>query len=530
MRRREPRTTAEQGPATIDGALAALDADELRELIRDVLLELDDRTLGRIHNELIDRAARNDSAWTPSVPSSDLISAVHAFVEGAKHAGYADPSDVDDYLRHGTNAFLGKDYSNAFVIFRALLIPVGTANIDLGQHEMVDEVLAVDVSACAVQYVVSMYMTASPADRAKAVLAAIRDVEDVGYFWEPLREMEHVAVEPLSDFLEFLPRWREVIESSIASDRGGDPQSNSARWLREVVQRMDGAAGLAELARSTSNDDDLRAWCRRLALQKDWSAALAAYEEASAIVGDSVYARGEFLDGAALAAQELGGEDLATRLERAWRGAPSFRRLCRWLGSSGDEEVATSRAREALESSPKEAHRQRALLHVVVGDLEAAARSLAAAAGLGWSDEEHPGHLLFSLFQNLLDKTPAASSFAGSEIDADSLEWMNSDGDQVSLATPGVDKVLEIAGINEEPEIAVRRALLEAMRRAAENRLAGLIENKRRRHYGHGAQLVATCAALGSSTEANDWVAKIRTRYRRYPALRRELDERLSGA
>lgn len=530
MRSRGPRAGAEQDVATTDGALAALDADELRELMREVLLEFDARTQGRIRNKLIDRAARNDSAWTPSVPSNALISSVHSFVERAKQVGHADPSDIDDYLRHGTNSFLGKDYSNAFVIFRTLLIPVGAAAIDLGQHEMVDEVLTMDVSACAVQYVVSMYMTASPAERAKAVLAAIRDVEDVGHFWEPLREMEHVAVEPLSDFLEFLPRWRELIESDIASGHSRSAHSNSARWLREVVQRMDGAAGLADLARSTRKDDDLRAWCRGLALQKNWKAALTAYEEASRIVGDRVYSRGEFLDGAALAAQELSSKDLATRLEQAWRGAPSFRRLCRWLGSSGNEEVATSRARVALESCPKESYRQRALLHVVVGDLKAAAKSLATAAGLGWSDEEHPGHLLFPLFQNLLAETPATGSFAKGGMNTDPLEWMNSDSDQVSLATPGVDELLEIAGIHEQPEISVREALLEAMRRAAENRLAGVVENKRRRHYGHGARLVATCAALGSSTEASDWVAKIRARYRRYPALRRELDERLSGA
>ena len=123
-----------------------------------------------------------------------------------------------------------------------------------------------------------------------------------------------------------------------------------------------------------------------------------------------------------------------------------------------------------------------------------------------------------------------ACSFMEGEMDADPLEWMNSDGDQVSLATPGFDELLVIAGIKEQPEIAVRTALLEAMRRAAENRLAGVIENKRRGYYGHAAQLVATCVALGSSSEANDWVVKIRTRYRRYPALRRELDERLSGA
>jgi hypothetical protein len=114
-------------------------------------------------------------------------------------------------------------------------------------------------------------------------------------------------------------------------------------------------------------------------------------------------------------------------------------------------------------------------------------------------------------------------------MDADPLESMKADGDQVLLATPEVDDVLEIAGVKKQPEIAIRWTLLEAMRRATENRLAAVTRNKRRRHYGHGAQLVATCAAFGSSTEAKDWVAKIRSRYRRYPALRRELDERLSG-
>jgi uncharacterized small protein (DUF1192 family) len=107
---------------------------------------------------------------------------------------------------------------------------------------------------------------------------------------------------------------------------------------------------------------------------------------------------------------------------------------------------------------------------------------------------------------------------------------MNADPDQARLATPEVDDLLELAGVNEKPEVSVQRVLLEAMRRAAENRLAGLTENKRRRHYGHGAQLVATCAALLSSSEANDRVATLGTEFRRYPALQREFDDRVGRA
>jgi len=507
-----------------------MDADELRKLVRDMLVELDDRARGLIVNEVVDRAARNSSAWTPSAPSDEFVASVVAFAEAARRVGCADPSDVDGYLCEGVNAFLGKDYPAAFLIFRELLIPISVGDIDLGQHEMVDEVLAVDVSACAAQYVVSMYMTAAPANRAKAVRAAIGDVEGVGHFWQPLLEMERVAVEPLPELDDFLPRWRKIIEEGVADERLSDWETHLDRWLREVVQRMEGASGLANLARSTRRADDLRAWCRMLVEARDWKAALAAYEEAAEIVSDKAYSRGEFLDGVALAAQELGRKDLPARLEKAWRDAPSMLRLRRWLGSSGSKAVAIRRARAALESCAKKAHRQRALLHVIVGDLGAAAKLLVAAPGLGWSDSEHPGQLLFPLFQRLLGGTPEPSPFRGRRMDIDELEWMSADGDEAQIATPEVEEILEVAGIKGPSDVGARAAVLKAMRRAAENRVAGVTENKRRRSYGHAAHLVAACVALDLSSETDDWVAGVRDAYRRYPALQRELDDRLGRA
>ena len=97
--------------------------------------------------------------------------------------------------------------------------------------------------------------------------------------------------------------------------------------------------------------------------------------------------------------------------------------------------------------------------------------------------------------------TPAQSPLSGRGMDANPLERMSADRDQARLATPEVDDILEIAQVEEKPDVAVQRALLEAMRRAAKKSAAGVTENKRRRHYGHAAQLVATCAALGSVYE-----------------------------
>ncbi len=532
---RHKGTEPKSDSSNIAAALAAMDANQLREIIRDVLLELDDRAHGRVVGSIIERATRNASGWMPASPSDDAVSKVVSFAEAAKRVGYADPSDVDDYLQQGANAFLSKDYTAAHQIFRALLLPISEVEIDLGQHEMVDEVLGTDVDKCAAQYVVSMYMIAEPDQRVQVVAAAIAEMSGVGHFWEPLHEMERVAVEPLTDLDEFLPRWRALIEDNAKTERRNDWDTDQDRWHREVVQRMEGADGLAKIARSTKRSDDLRAWCRMLVESRDWKAALTAFDEAAEIINDKEYSRGDFLDGAALAAQELGRKNLPSRLDRAWREAPSMLRLRRWLGSAGSKRVVRRRAAQALAGCPKKAHRQRAFLHVLVGDHSSAARQLAAAPGLGWSNGEHPGHLLFPLFDQLLGgkslgTSPDIAHLSRRGMDIDELEWMSADSDEPRLAAPTVHEIIKLAGVEQPLQVGDRDAVLLAMRKAAEKRLTGVTENKRRRYYAHAAQLVATCADVDQTPDTSQWVAGIRDEYRRYPALQRELNSHLRRA
>jgi hypothetical protein len=113
--------------------------------------------------------------------------------------------------------------------------------------------------------------------------------------------------------------------------------------------------------------------------------------------------RGELLDGAALAAQELGRPDLGKRLEAAWRAAPTMTRLLRWLAVDGDEyERIRSKAAKSLALCPTTAARQIGLLRVLVGDITGAAAVLAKSPGLGWSNPDHPGHALFPVLALLL--------------------------------------------------------------------------------------------------------------------------------
>ena len=94
---------------------------------------------------------------------------------------------------------------------------------------------------------------------------------------------------------------------------------------------------------------------------------------AATMVGKSHW-RGELLDGAALAAQQLGRSDVPKRLEAAWRAAPTLIRLLRWLAADGPTPtVLRAKAKKALTRCPRTAGRQLGLLRVLTGDLRAAA-------------------------------------------------------------------------------------------------------------------------------------------------------------
>lgn len=518
----------------IQAALAAMGVDELREVIRDVMRELDDLAWERAATAIVNRAARGGSGWVPAALEEADVAAAIAFAEAAKSLAHAHPEDVDDHLRLGTAAFLRQEYAVAQRIFGALLPPLASGEIDLGQHEGVDEVLSVSASECAVQYAASVYMTADPARRAPLVRAAIREVSAIGYLAEPIQEMERVATD-LPGLAQFLPEWRAILEREAGVTRHGSADGDVARWLREAVRRMEGPAGLAGVARSTKHVDDLLAWCEGLMDAGDWAAVMAACEEAADLLTDRdrEAVLGWFLDGAALAAHALGIGDVSPWLERAWCGQPTMPRLLRWLGCQRAEDVFEQRVTQALQACPQWAQRQRAFLHLLHGDVERACQLLTEAAGLGWSNAEHPGPLIFPLFQALLSgkvRIPQVLGLADVGADSGELEWpISIDDAEPRLATPQVEDLLRAAGLADRLEARWRPMVLSAMRSVAEKRLAAVSEQKRRRSYGHAASLVASCVACDESPEVRRWAGALRERYRRFPALRTEFDRRIGS-
>jgi hypothetical protein len=534
MKRRN-YSAPKSGLSNIEGAVAALNAEDLRDLIRAVICRLDDKEVSWFANAIIERASRGRTGWQPSGPTDEGVAEVLAFAEAAKRTGYADPSEVDDYLREGSNAFLGGNYHAATRIFRALLLPLSEGEIDLGQDEMFEEALGVDAADCAAQYIVAVYMTSAPDRRADAVFKAIENMREVGSFLNLLEEMERVEVEPLTDFDVFLLQWRALVQEAVKDERDHEWDSEADHWLREVVLRLEGADGLAGIARSSRRSEDLRAWCRALMDGGDWNAALAANKESAVIVGDKNHSQGDFLDDAALAARVLGRQDLPKYLETAWRKAPSLLRLRRWLGSSGSKGTLKKRAAAATRACPKQAHRQQAFLQVLLGDYASAAKLLAAAPGLGWSDSEHTGHLLFPIFCRLLgDHSPYPDREArhpdildNHVMDIDELKSLSLDRNDPCLPNPSIDEILDFAGLDAVKSDDERDGLIRAMQKAARKRIEGVAQHKRRRHYGHAASLAAACAAVDKSPGMSEWITAIRSDYRRFPALQREFDRYL---
>lgn len=190
MRRRRQRPPEDPD---IDPALEAMTAPELRATIRAVLGELDEDAKASAIDTLVVRATKGTSGWRPTRPSRRFVEEAKLFAEAARQVGYADPADVTDYLHRASKAFLAGDHASARAVFEAILDPIATVDIDLGQHELVEEVLGVDAHACVAQYVTSVYTTTPLAERVAAVLAAIEHVQGVSALLSPIKDMEDVS-------------------------------------------------------------------------------------------------------------------------------------------------------------------------------------------------------------------------------------------------------------------------------------------------------------------------------------------------
>jgi tetratricopeptide (TPR) repeat protein len=537
------------GSFDIPSALGALDADALRALFLEALaaLELGPRT--QLEDALLRHAVKAGGGWRPEVPAPQIVEQAQSFVaSAARDRSEADPAEVDFYLREGVKASLAGDHETARVILGAVLPPIATGAIYLGQEEMVDDVLSVDLHDCVVRYVAAVYHTTPTAGRADAVFDALHAAPRLTYVHEPLAAMERATIAPLPDVDAFLPAWQARLERASAGP-GDTWETDEERWLREAVGRHGGIAGLERLAKATKQPEAVRSWCEAVLATGDLARALVTYEEAARLV-PSAPGVGALLDAAAFLAFALTRDDAPARFEAAWRGAPSLRRLLRWLLVDAPSANAIRvRAEAVRKAAPSLSPYLQGALHILRGDIDAAAALLAKAPGLGWSRGEHPGYLLFAAFTWLLGGAPegslraeaitaiarpAADLFDAAEPTANETVAMNARPRALDLTRPSFLYALLRAEVAQSLTPDGRRAAQAALRAAAIARVEGVVEKTRRNHYGHAARLVACCVELESKGQKTitpaPWVEGLRQRTRRYPSFQAALQDALERA
>ena len=197
-----------------------------------------------------------------------------------------------------------------------------------------------------------------------------------------------------------------------------------------------------------------------------------------------------------------------------------------------DPAAVAKRAEMARAACPRGAGRLQGLLAVLAGDLEGAASLLARAPGLGWSRDDHPGHVLFPVLSWALGGEPPGSLReaiaaplhrpAGTV-----LEVATTDGlEEPRLDTPAVVTVLRAAGVPGDVRPRFGRPFTTPCARL--RRRASTACCARGAAVTTGTPLVACFVDLDAD-RAVRWAADVRERTRRFPAFRAALDDSLAG-
>jgi tetratricopeptide (TPR) repeat protein len=497
----------------------------------------------REHRALLDRlrvAVVRAGGKLPRAEDPGLVEEVRAWCHRALEEGYAAPDQVDQLLSRAGRAFLAGDRARAAAAFGALFELLGEAN--LGQDAMVGEVLATDLAEAAARYLAACYESAPPAKRADALWAALETARDAVRLEEPLAAMEGALLGEPSDLRAFLPRWVDWLRARVAPPRDRLASLDMpVAALREAVGRLEGVDGLGRLARERGDECSYSDWARALAEAGRWDEAIAALEEAAASRELRPWAA-RFHDDAARVAFHAGkSAETARILHAAWRARPTVARLLRWLGAeSPDPAVGEDKTRDEIEALRRRVLRApcaaAATLRLLAGDYRGAAAALAKADGLGWSSEEHPGHVIFPALLFIVTHGQAPSRRSEPAAKVIEAGWVGS-----SLSETLDEELSLFHGLLPPPPRLSLRSCLEkgiarhplspeqrskvvaALRQAAARRVEAVVAKKRRGAYHHAGLLAAACAAIGDPSApaaGSAWLAALAASFPRQSAFK----------
>lgn len=469
----------------LDRHLAPLSREELRDVIRGVWADLEPSDRDRLERTLARAAAARGEL---QLEDPDLARDVAAF---AGRHGYADPRAVDALFARILRASIAGHHAVVRSSVEALLPPLASLEIDLGQDEMIDDVLTTSIHAVGASYLRSVYCTTELGARPDALADAIEFFEPLAAVGRPIAAMQEVSPAPLPDLDAFLPRWLERVQTDQKS-----PSRRDEGILREALLRTGGPDALAAYARDHRDPLAFADWLALLISDGRLEQAMAGATEAAQVVGRY---GADFHDLAARLAVCVGA-DPAPALEAAFAVEPSYPRLARLLAGApaGAERVA--RARE-VGRRVSQIPALRGLLALVRGDYTAAAKVIGSPPRDPVAERHWVGPLLVPVIAALLaDGLPRGEELAAlAHTDRlallGDLPFLTRVEDRVP-PVPYPDPVALVLEGDARPRGAAAKRLVDALAAYTTRRIEDVSSSGKTRHYEPAARLVGLVDGL----------------------------------
>lgn len=567
----------------LEQRLDALSAGQLREILVDhatrlpageragflALFDQPSRTAGGVAS---DSGDAGDAALLAAVESfvADIASGV--YVDGwgydpdyGDHRAFGDEIwsfELDRLLDRAGSVLLAGDAATARQAYRQLLAAM-QAEYDEGGFPGAgtpEELITTDVSEAKHRYLRAVWDSEPAATRAAALLAAAEDTAYLGGT-PSLAAIEATRREPLSDLDAALP---DLLARLAAVPAGFGFGTQARRLLAEATERRGGVDGLAELARTPSDQqaDAYRDWIDALVR----AGRLDDARQAAAEALDRLELEGRVIasiaERAVLLAADEGDDDAVLQARRtAWRADPTLKRLLSLVDvatASGepDDVLATEASRTDSEPIARRPDLAAGLL-LLAGRTDDAVGLVDATDGLGWDVGRHPAPVVVpfllvgaskashdekwddSLLLELLDRGANNTAWRYDRLRPDDgLDTLHATlGDHGprtvarNRATPHDDLLLSTLLTDHlerhPPPTPERRRWLTTGRRLVDARIDEVVSGQHRAAYASVAHLAAACAeAIRLTTgphDAGGYLDDLHTRYPRHSLFRREL-------
>ena len=448
---------------------------------------------------------------------------------------------MDSLFAEAAKAFLAKNWSLAAQAYGPLL---GTFELEeaFSGSAYPEQMLDTDLVEARQRYLRAVYEAAPPAERVKALVQAIADLEDRGWPEFSLQALEETTGTPLPGLDRFLPSWVEELESLTVEPSYLDRYRANA--LAEAVVRHGGIEGLAKLARGHGDrhPEFYDRWLAELVRADRLEEALAAASEGMERVVDGP-ASATLADRAASLAERMRRPDLVKRARRwAWRRSPTEERFLR-LQPTTDDPTGHRLACEEIEAAGRGElelpNPLRFRLKLLADDLKTLVAETAKAQPVGWSygwtlgsvtvpfllvgasgaGPVPEGTMLAHLWDEVVTGTLRRErGWLGGALQPDA---QSKPVEEVDLTWAPLVRAA-IARTMAHP--ADRTKALEGARKAVEKRIEAIVSGGHRNAYARAAVLaVAVGEAMnlgGDRDEANAWLVGVRATYPRHSAFK----------